>query len=67
MITLDDEVADSIALASLKEHKQILENQLIEYEQGNKWLHQDDVRYYKKLVKSMKRVIEYYGEDQWLK
>ncbi len=63
MITLDDETTDRITLHSLREHKQILESQLVEYEQGSKWMHLDDVRYNKKLVKSFARLIKYYGGD----
>lgn len=66
MITLDDETADRITLHSLREHKRIIENQLIDHENGNKWMHQDDVRQNKKLVKSFARLIEYFGgNNEW--
>ena len=62
MITIDDETADRITLCVLKEHKQMTENQLKAYEDGG-WMHEDDVKYYKKLVKSLGRVIRYFGGE----
>lgn len=63
MITIDDETADRITLCVLKEHKQMVESQLIAYEEQGKWMHEDDVKYNKKLVKSLGRVIRYFGGD----
>ena len=65
MITLDDGTADRITLSVLIEHKKLIENQLTRFEEGSKWMHEDDVKYNKKLIKSLARVIRYFGGESY--
>jgi hypothetical protein len=61
-IKLDDEVLyqlkDVMMVAFLKDDL----DTVIKYEVDG-WVHPDDVKYNKKLLKAYKRILDYYGED----
>lgn len=56
---IDCDVADSICLAVLKDHRDYLQSELDNYESGG-YLHEDDVKKNKKLVKKMTYLIDNY-------
>ncbi len=59
---IDCEAADSICLTVLKDHRDYLQKELDEYAQG-KWLHEEDVKKNKKLVKKITYLIDnYFGK-----
>jgi hypothetical protein len=44
------------------EHRDFLREELLAEEGGN-WLHPDDIINHRKLIKSMSRIIEYFGGE----
>jgi hypothetical protein len=56
---IDCDVADSICLAVLKDHRDYLQSELDAHKEGA-WLHPDDVVKNEKLVKKMTYLIENY-------
>jgi hypothetical protein len=65
-LKLDFEVADKITLANLIESRKMIETMMWEHEHMGTWLHPDDLVYNKKLLKSLNRVIDYFGGDDEL-
>lgn len=61
-IKLPSEDVDHIILKGLIQHRSLLQEELNQYENGE-WLHEDDVRDNKKLIRSMTRLIRYYGGE----
>lgn len=57
------ETADNITVDNLTEVYNQLEADMICYKNGTRWLHEDDVKYNKKLMKAIDRVLTYYGKD----
>jgi len=60
MIELDDDIADGITLATLKEHLKMANDFLEKFENGG-YLHPDDVVSNMHLVRALKVVIDYFG------
>ena len=61
-VTLDTETVDRIALASMKDHLNYLEEELRSHEVDGTWLHPED--YHKSrtiLIPALRTLIEYYG------
>jgi len=64
------ETADQLTLASLKEHRGYLKNELKQWKKnprtddnpGGYWLHPDDVAHHAILIHHMDAIIKYYGE-----
>ena len=61
-VTLSRSTLDEIIISQLVEHREMLCGELAREEEGG-WMHPDDVINHKKLVKSMSRIIEYYGGE----
>ena len=59
-ITIDIETADGIVLASLKQQRKSLKQDLAAYKKG-KYLHPEDVVMHQELIKHMDAIIRYYG------
>jgi hypothetical protein len=57
--TIECETADQICLAVLKDHRDYLQKELNNYENGG-YLHEEDVKKNKKLVKRMTYLIDNY-------
>lgn len=57
------ETADNITVDNLTEVYNQLEADVACYENGTRWLHEDDVKYNKKLMKAINRVLNYYGKS----
>lgn len=57
--TIDADVADSICLTVLKDHHDYLQGELERHENGE-YLHEEDAKKYKKLVKKMAYLIDNY-------
>jgi hypothetical protein len=53
---------DELVIAQLMEHRDFLREELLA-EEGGSWLHPDDITNHKKLIKSMSRIIEYFGGE----
>ena len=62
-ITLDFEIADGIALASLVQHYKMLDEQLREHNTGVRKLHPDDYAHNLYLLDCMEPIIQYYGGE----
>ena len=66
---LPDEVTDAITLASLKEHRKLLKDQLRAWRKNPRtdknpngvWMHPEDVGVNKRIIESMTQIIKYYG------
>jgi phage pi2 protein 07 len=59
-LKIDIEIADKITLTNLLQHHKMIDQMMVEYEQGG-WMHPEDVVYNKKLRKALARVIYYFG------
>lgn len=62
-ITISNEVADAITLATLIEARNYLLTELEDHQVYGAFLHKEDVRKNNKLVKYMTKLIEYYGGE----
>lgn len=62
-ITISNEVADAITLATLIEARNYLLTELANHQVYGAFLHKADVRKNNKLVKYMTKLIEYYGGE----
>jgi hypothetical protein len=68
-IELPSEVADQIALASLKDHRRYLKSELAQWKKNPKtddnpqgyWMHPEDVAKSTVLIKYFDEIIKYYG------
>lgn len=58
---IDWETADRITLLNLKNHRDYLFTELEDYKLGH-FLHPDDVINNKKLIKSLDKIINYFGD-----
>lgn len=63
MIELDSEVADRIALASLKDAYQYLNAELKSHIEEGTWLHPEDVAKNHQLIYALELLIPFYGGD----
>lgn len=62
-ITLSGDIADEITRLTLKQHCDMLENHLNDVESGNAYIHPDDLKLNKKIIKYSKYLLEnYYGK-----
>jgi hypothetical protein len=62
-ITISNEVADEITMANLINARSNLRMQLEDHADGLLWMHEEDIRMHKKLIKYMSKLIEYYGGE----
>ena len=61
-IKLDADVADKIALASMKNQLTYLRNEVIAHEKKGSWMHPEDYHESKvHLIPALQRLIKYYG------
>ena len=63
MIELDSEVADRIALASLKDAYQYLNAEFKSHIEEGTWLHPEDVAKNHQLIYALELLIPFYGGD----
>ena len=61
-LAISNEVADEITKANLINARSNLRMQLEDYA-GGLWMHEEDIRMHKKLIKYMSKLIEYYGGE----
>jgi hypothetical protein len=62
---LDVEVADQIAIAVMKDHRDMLAKELESHEEEGTWMHPDDVKLNKKLVKKLTFILtRYFGIEE---
>jgi len=54
-----NDLKDKLMVAFLKDDL----NTVIEAQSCEAWMHEDDVKYNKKLIKAYKRILSYYGHD----
>ena len=59
-ITIDFETADRITVASLKDYRESLEQQLKDHQNGG-WLHPEDVVHNQKMIHALDFVIKDFG------
>jgi hypothetical protein len=59
-LEIDYEIADRIALLSLKDLRKYLKKDLEDQSEG-KWLHPEDVVRHAELIKAIELIISYYG------
>lgn len=61
-IFLDYDTADRIAICSLREHLQYLENEVNDHVTRGTWMHPEDLQNtVRNLIPSLKTIIKYYG------
>jgi hypothetical protein len=57
------ETADCITIDNLHDVYVNTKHDLAMHSRGESWMHDEDVKANKKLVKALKRVLKYYGKD----
>jgi len=62
-VYLDFETIDRITVAGLKSYLSSLEDSLVEYHKGNRWLHNDDVVHSEKAIEALKLILRDFGES----
>ena len=60
-VELDDDLATNITIAWCHEHLKIHVDQLHNHKHNGAYLHDDDVKYSKKLVKALNKILDYCG------
>jgi hypothetical protein len=60
-ITINDDAAEMIAVAFIQEHLKIHTDQLHNHKHNDAYLHEDDVKDSKKLIKAFNRILSYCG------
>jgi len=59
-LKIDYEIADKIALSSLKDHRKYMKKDLKDYKNG-KYLHAEDVVRHAEIITALELLIVYYG------
>ena len=62
-VYLDFETIDRITVAGLKSYLSSLQDSLVEYHKGNRWLHADDIVHSEKAIEALKRILREFGEN----
>jgi len=62
-INLDFETIDRITIVGLKSYLSSLEDSLVEYHKGDRWLHNDDIVHSEKAIEALKLILRDFGES----
>lgn len=62
-VYLDYETIDRITVAGLKSYLSSLQDSLVEYHKGNRWLHADDIVHSEKAIEALKLILRDFGEE----
>ena len=62
-VYLDFETIDRITVAGLKSYLSSLQDSLVDYHKGNRWLHADDIVHSEKAIEALKLILRDFGEE----
>ena len=63
-IVIPYSTADSITVANLRSTRELLSELIAQHEGAGSYLHPDDYTRYKKLVKSINKIVKYFGDEE---
>ena len=63
-VSLDYETADRITVCTLKAHLQMIYDREHDHKVNGAWYHEEDIEYDRKIKKSIRRLLKYFGEEE---